>query len=149
MEKLVRRSPVSDITTKHPKSFETSMCTTAQKKEAVEHQDQRVKKTVSATTACTQISSTPLKRAWQERQTVLLTTSHLARTVHEPLHSSSVPYLPSHFARERRMSVFLGSFIKHLYQRRLWTQNTHVMAMELAGWLVITRAFLPGNHDKP
>jgi hypothetical protein len=47
------------------------------------------------------------------------------------------------------MSVFLGSFIKHLYQRRLWTQNTHVMAMELAGWLVITRAFLPGNHDKP
>jgi hypothetical protein len=30
MEKLVRRSPVSAITTKHPKSFETSMCTTGQ-----------------------------------------------------------------------------------------------------------------------
>jgi hypothetical protein len=38
MEKLVRRSPVSAITTKHPKSFETSVCTTGQKKEAVEHQ---------------------------------------------------------------------------------------------------------------
>jgi hypothetical protein len=44
--KLVRRSQISAITTKHPKSFETSMCTTRQKKEAVQHQDQRVKKTV-------------------------------------------------------------------------------------------------------
>jgi len=64
MEKLVRRSPVLATTTKHPKSFETSMCNTGQKKEALEHPDQRVKKTVSATTACPQISSTPLKRAW-------------------------------------------------------------------------------------
>jgi hypothetical protein len=60
MEKLVRRSPVPGTTTKHPKSFETSMCTTGQKREAVEHQDQRVKKTVSATTACTQITEESL-----------------------------------------------------------------------------------------